>query len=124
MTATTTMTLPAETHGPITPRQLVRYAAASGDLNELHYDLPFAQQAGFDRVVVHGMLSMGIVGAYVARHCGGPHALARLTARFRGVVLAGDTLSLAGERSGLQVVVKVRRGDGTVVLESEAELVA
>jgi len=116
--------LPDEHHGPITPRQLVRYAAASGDFNELHYDLPFAQRAGFDRVVVQGMLSMGVVGIYVARHAGGPGNLARLTARFRGVVLAGDTLTLSGERSGLRVVVKVRRSDGTEVLESEAELVA
>lgn len=119
----TLVALPTEQHGPITPRQLVRYAAASGDFNELHYDLPFAQRAGFERVVVHGMLSMGIVGAYVARHCGGPRRLVRLNARFRGVVMAGDTLTLSGERSGLQVVVKVRRGDETVVLESEAELV-
>lgn len=119
---TAALTLPTETHGPIKPRQLVQYAVASNDLNELHYDLPFAQAAGFDKVVVQGMLSMGVVGAYVARHAGGPQAIARLKARFRGVVLAGDTLTIAAIKTGPVVQVTVTRSDGAVVLECEATL--
>lgn len=114
--------LPTERHGPVTTRQLVVYAGASNDLNELHYDLGFAQAAGFPSVVVHGMLSMGVVGVYVARHCGGPQAILRLRARFSGVVLAGDTLTLNGRKTGSTVEVKVTRGDGTVVLVGEAEI--
>ncbi len=114
--------LPEEKHGPVTTRQLVQYAGASGDWNELHYDLPFAQAAGFPSVVVHGMLSMGVVGAYVARHAGGPAGLRRLKVRFRGVTLVGDTLTLTGQREGARVHVQVTRGDGAVVLECEAEV--
>lgn len=40
------------TYGPITSETIVRYSAASGDLNPMHYDKDFAQQAGLpDRVL-------------------------------------------------------------------------
>jgi acyl dehydratase len=43
--------------GPVTAIDLALFAAASGDHNPLHLDADVARAAGFDRPLVHGMLS-------------------------------------------------------------------
>jgi acyl dehydratase len=55
-------TIPSYTSGPITRTHLVRYAGASGDFNPLHHDDTFAKMIGFDSVIAHGTLIMGIAG--------------------------------------------------------------
>jgi acyl dehydratase len=44
----------------ISLKQLVMYAGASGDFNEIHYNLDVAKKAGFSRPIVHGMLSFAL----------------------------------------------------------------
>jgi acyl dehydratase len=41
-------------------KQLVMYAGASGDFNEIHYNFDAAKKAGFSRPIVHGMLSFAL----------------------------------------------------------------
>jgi len=41
-------------------KQLVMYAGASGDFNEIHYNFDAAKEAGFSRPIVHGMLSFAL----------------------------------------------------------------
>ena len=41
-------------------KQLVMYAGASGDFNEIHYNFDVAKKAGFSRPIVHGMLSFAL----------------------------------------------------------------
>ena len=52
--------------GPNDREMLARYAEASGDTNPLHLDPAFARKAGFDDVIVHGMLSMALLGLIIA----------------------------------------------------------
>jgi acyl dehydratase len=78
---------------PVTPLQLALFAAASGDHNPLHLDPEVARRAGFDKPVVHGMLSMALAGRLFTREFG-PQALTRLHTRFVGVALAGEALEL------------------------------
>ena len=59
------LALPPLTKPPLTTRQLVQYAGASGDFNRIHYDEPFAKAGGFPTVIAHGMLSMGFFGQLV-----------------------------------------------------------
>ncbi|HRH85227.1 MAG TPA: MaoC/PaaZ C-terminal domain-containing protein [Rubrivivax sp.] len=90
------MSWPAELRmqiAPVTPLQLALFAAASGDHNPLHLDPDVARRAGFDKPVVHGMLSMALAGRLFTREFG-PHALLRLHTRFVGVALAGDAIEL------------------------------
>ena len=44
----------------LTRYSLVRYAAASGDFNPIHYRDDFAKSVGLDGVLAHGMLTMGV----------------------------------------------------------------
>lgn len=103
--------LPPLEKPPITTQQLVQYAGASGDFNRIHYDDPFAREAGFPSVIAHGMLSMAFFGQLVAEWAGGPQQVARLTARFRAVTFPGDRVTVGGE------VIARNDGDATAVLK-------
>ncbi|PFG18906.1 MaoC/PaaZ C-terminal domain-containing protein [Serinibacter salmoneus] len=43
--------------------RLVRYAAASGDFNPIHYNDTVATSVGLPGVIAHGMLTMGLAGS-------------------------------------------------------------
>ncbi len=90
------MTWPAEitlTAGPITPVQLALFAAASGDHNPLHLDPDVARRAGFERPLVHGMLTMALAGRLFTQHLGAG-CVRQLHTRFTGVALVGSTITL------------------------------
>ena len=65
----------------LTRDTLVRYAAASGDFNPIHYNDAFATSVGLDGVIAHGMLTMG-VGASVVEEWAGAGNVADYQARF------------------------------------------
>lgn len=101
------MTWPAEITlktGPITPVQLALFAAASGDHNPLHLDPEAARRAGFERPLVHGMLTMALAGRLFTQQLG-PGCVRQLHTRFAGVALVGDEIELAAtlqrEQDGL-----------------------
>jgi acyl dehydratase len=43
-------------------RQLVQWAAASGDFYEIHYDVDFAKGTGLSNIIVHGALKNAFLG--------------------------------------------------------------
>lgn len=84
------------TKDPVTTVQLVMYAGASGDFNRIHYDLPFAQEAGLGGVIGHGMLTMGFLGQLVGQWAGPKSQVVELSARFLKPVRPGDVCVLSG----------------------------
>jgi acyl dehydratase len=76
------------------PQQALLYRMASGDKNPLHVDPGFAAFAGFDRPILHGLCTYGIVAkaAVDSAIASGPEAVASFRARFSGVVFPGETL--------------------------------
>jgi acyl dehydratase len=119
--------LPPLTKPPITTTQLVQYAGASGDFNRIHFDDPFAREAGFPSVIAHGMLSMGFFGQLVADWAGGPDRVARLATRFKAVTFPGDVVTVGGEvvtrdeaARAVELKLWARKSDGTVTLEGGA----
>ena len=78
----------------IGPVQLALFAAASGDHNPLHLDPAVAVAAGFERPLVHGMLTMALAGRLFTQHFG-IGCVRQLHTRFAGVALVGDSLELS-----------------------------
>jgi acyl dehydratase len=75
------------------PAQALLYRL-SGDLNPLHIDPQAAHAAGFERPILHGLCTYGIVGrAILSALCdGAPERLRRLDARFSAPVYPGETI--------------------------------
>ena len=82
------------TSAPVGAVQLALFAAASGDHNPLHLDPEVARQAGFERPVVHGMLTMALAGRLFTQHFGAG-CVRSLQTRFSGVALVGDVIEFA-----------------------------
>jgi acyl dehydratase len=95
-----------ETVSPTLPQQALLYRL-SGDKNPLHADPAFAAMGGFDRPILHGLCSYGIVcKAVVDRALGGDvAAVARYQARFAGVVFPGESIVTRMWDEGDRVVV-------------------
>lgn len=66
----------------------------NGDRNPLHADPAFAELAGFDQPILHGLCTYGMVcRSIIDQYLGGDTSrVGRFTARFGGVVLPGETL--------------------------------
>lgn len=77
------------------PEQAVIYRL-SGDLNPLHIDPAFAEKAGFDKPILHGMSSYGMAGrALIKLLCDNdPHRLRALNLRFAAPMYPGETLQI------------------------------
>ena len=69
---------------------LKRYADASGDQNPIHPDQTFALNVGLPNVIAHGMLTMGLVGQYVADWAGGSAQVKEFSARFTKPVIVPE----------------------------------
>ena len=76
------------------PQQALLYRLASGDRNPLHADPAFAAFAGYERPILHGLCTYGIVAKAVVDHAldGRPEKVASYRARFSGVVYPGETI--------------------------------
>ncbi|MGH8915555.1 MAG: MaoC/PaaZ C-terminal domain-containing protein [Acidimicrobiia bacterium] len=76
------------------PQQALLYRMASGDRNPLHVDPGFAAFAGFDKPILHGLCTYGIVGKAVVDRAvaAGPEDVASFRARFSDVFFPGETL--------------------------------
>ena len=80
--------------------QIAEYAEASGDRNPIHLDDDFARSVGLPSVIAHGMLQMGIAATVAAEAAGGTDRLRRLSVRFAGMVVPGDTVTFTAEPAG------------------------
>jgi hypothetical protein len=70
-------------------RDLVRYAASTGDFYEAHYDQAFAHSRGFADVIVHGLLKLAWFAAAALDHTGAGYRIRELKASYRGTDLVG-----------------------------------
>ena len=80
----------------VTREDVAAYADASGDHNPLHRDDEVARAAGFDRVIAHGMYTMGTLASWLVEWLGGPDALLRLQVNFRSPVMVEETIVCGG----------------------------
>ena len=98
----------------LTRVELIRYAAASGDLNPIHWSDRIAREVGLPDVIAHGMLTMGLATRLVTGWAGDPAAVVECGGRFtRPVVVPDDAEGALVELSGK---VSKHRDDGTVLV--------
>jgi acyl dehydratase len=98
--------------GPLTRTDFVRYQGASGDMQPLHHDEPFARAAGYDAPLAVGMLNAGFLASYAADWLG-PANVRRFRVRFAARVWPGDTITCAG------TVVREYDSDATPMVDVE-----
>lgn len=87
----------------LTRTQIVMYAGASGDFNPMHTDEVYAVQiAGFDTVLAHGQLTMGL-SVKVVTHWLPAAELTAFGARFKRQVWPGATLTTTWSVTSVEV---------------------
>lgn len=93
-----------------TPDQALLYRL-SGDYNPLHILPEVARSAGFERPILHGLCTYGVVGCALASHLGARgKSIRRLDARFSAPVFPGESI-----RTNIWLL-----GDGRVSFRSMA----
>jgi len=106
---------------PTLPQQAAIYRL-SGDKNPLHIDPAMAALGGFDKPILHGLCSFGIVcKAAVDNALDGDVAkVGRYAARFSGVVFPGETIVTSMWREGetLLLAAKTKERDTPVITNS------
>lgn len=87
------------------PQQALLYRL-NGDLNPLHADPEFAREAGFERPILHGLASYGIVAKQLVDGIlgGDPARLTSLAGRFAGSLFPGETIRTSVWRAEDQLV--------------------
>jgi acyl dehydratase len=90
----------------VTRADLIRYAGASGDFNQIHWSDRVATKVGLPGVIAHGMFTMALVGRAVTEWAGAPDAVVEYGVRFtRPVVVPDDD-----EGTEIEVRAVVREG--------------
>jgi acyl dehydratase len=105
------------------PQQALLYRLC-GDKNPLHADPEFAARGGFDRPIIHGLCSYGIVcKAVVDGVLGGDVArVARYQARFRGVAFPGETYLTSYWKEGDRILIEARSKERDAPIISNAAI--
>jgi acyl dehydratase len=101
---------------------LVKYAAASGDYNPVHFDHDAARRSGLDGIVVHGLLMSAWAMQAAAGVSARPDPIAHTKIRFRNPLrpaaqaeVTGAIRDIATDDSDCQVTLEVVSGDNKLV---------
>ena len=89
------MEVPTLVKNPTT-RQLVRYAGASGDFYEIHYDKDFAIGNDLPGPILHGALKNAFLGQLMTDWIGEGGTLRLLSCQYRGMDQPGKPLYCKG----------------------------
>jgi len=104
---------------PTSPQQALLYRL-SGDRNPLHAEPETARLGGFERPILHGLATLGLIArALVRLHCAGnPARLTAMSARFTAPVYPGESVQtqswLDGDEILFRAIVPQR---GSVVVD-------
>jgi len=99
-----------------TTQQLVRYAGASGDFYQIHYDKDFALASGLPGVILHGALKNGFLGQLVTDFAGELGWLKKLAVQYRGMDQPGSKIACRGK------IAKKRIDNGEHLVECEIRI--
>ena len=89
------MEVPALVKHPTT-QQLVKYAGASGDYYQIHYDKDFAKNNELEGVILHGALKNAFLGHLMTDWMGPEGTLKKLACQYRGMDVPGNPIAAKG----------------------------
>ena len=75
-----------------TTQQLVKYAGASGDYYEIHYDKDYAINNNLPGPILHGALKNAFLGQLITEWISPQGVLRKLGCQYRGMDVPGDTI--------------------------------
>ena len=96
-----------------TTQQLVKYAGASGDYYQIHYDQEYARANGLPNVILHGALKNAFLGQLVTDWIGDQGRLLKLSIQYRGMDIPGAPVYCNG------VVTQMSAGDDENIVECD-----
>lgn len=105
---------------------LVRYAAASGDFNPIHFDHDSAREAGLDGIVVHGLLMASWLCQSAASLSPADAPLSEMKLRFRNALRPAVEAEVSGVVDAVDAVSRVishRLRDGAIDLVTARSVV-
>ena len=91
-------------------QQLVKWAGASGDFYQIHYDKEFALGNNLPGLIVHGALKSAWLGELLSNWVGEGGTIKSYGCSYRGMDVPGDTLTCGGT-----VTKKYTEGDENLV---------
>ncbi len=106
-------------------KDLIRYSAATGDFNPLHWDHESARAAGLQGVVVHGLLMLSWLAQQASAFSTEPAPIATIKVRFRSALRPAEaarieatvkTVAIDGREA--KVGLRLSAGDTDVVTGS------
>jgi acyl dehydratase len=80
-----------------TTQQLVKWAGASEDFYQIHYDKDFALNNNLPGVIVHGRLKAAFLGQLVVDWIGEGGTLKELNCNYRAMDVPGEDLTCKGK---------------------------
>ena len=78
------------------PQQLVKWAGASGDFYQIHYDKDFALGNNLPDIIVHGALKSAWLGQLLGDWVGEKGEIKKYGCSYRGMDIPGDKLTCKG----------------------------
>jgi 3-hydroxybutyryl-CoA dehydratase len=94
-------------------KDVLTFAEISGDRNPVHIDAAFASSTRFERQLVHGMLTAGLISAVLGMQLPGPGSIyLKQELNFRAPAYFGDTITAT------VTVTKVREDKPIITLET------
>ncbi len=80
-----------------TTQQLVKWAGASGDLYQIHYDKDFAISTGLPGVIVHGWLTASFLGQLLTDWIWERSQFKKFGCSYRGMLFPGEPITCKGK---------------------------
>lgn len=98
----------------------------SGDYNPIHADPEVARKAGFDRPILHGLCTLGVVTRALVRGCcnGKAENLRVVEGRFSAVVYPGESITTEMWRDGQNVSFRANVAGRGIVLNNGRAVLA
>jgi phosphate acetyltransferase len=116
----------------LTEKDVILFAACSGDINPVHLDKDYAATTPFGEPIGHGMWTGALVSAAIATQLPGPGTIYRSQSlSFKHPVKIGDTVTVTLTVTDIKERVKLvaldceaHNQDGKLIAKGNAEVIA